>query len=155
MLMSPIDTDFSPTMQSYLRERVRLAEAEAPWLLPETWPIQRYACLGEADCAAACCRELLRAAQTSPYGEGLGGLIAVFDQLGGDPLQPSFASRLSLHLHLMEQFDARLRLIQLRSYSGEALLQVLTQRFGLVCLHAQADQLSRITPCPVLAFAAL
>ncbi|MDC6169258.1 hypothetical protein [Paucibacter sp. XJ19-41] len=142
----------SPAMQSYLRERVSEAGADAPWLLPTQWQMRLYQCLGDAGSARALCRDLLDLADTAASDDA--GLVAVFECA---PCQDrrSFEASLATHLRLMQQFDTRLSLTHLRGHIDEAWLQIMSRSVRMIALHADAERLSRVLPCPVLAFSML
>lgn len=141
----------SPAMQSYLRERVSEAGADAPWLLPTQWQIRLYQCLGDEGSARALCEDLLRMTGTE---QDDAGLMAVFECA---PCQDrrSFEASLATHMRLMQQFDARLSLTHLRGHIDEARLQIMSRGVRMIALHADAERLSRVLPCPVLAFSIL
>lgn len=142
----------SPAMKSYLRERVSEAGADAPWLLPAQWQMRLYQCLGDAGSARALCRDLLDVADTAASDNA--GLVAVFECA---PCQDrrSFEATLATHLRLMQQFDSRLSLTHLRGHVDEARLQIMSRSVRMIALHATAERLSRVLPCPVLAFSLL
>lgn len=141
----------SPAMQSYLRERVSEAGADAPWLLPTQWQIKLYQCLGDEGSARALCQDLLRMAGAE---QDDAGLMAVFECA---PCQNrrAFEASLAQHLRLMRQFDTRLSLTHLLGHNDEARLQIMSRSVRLISLHADAQRLSRVLPCPVLAFSIL
>lgn len=142
----------SPVMQSYLRERVSEAGADSPWLQPTQWQIKLYQCLGDEGSARALCRDLLLMANSD--GPEDAGLVAVFECA---PCldRRSFEASLTAHLRLMQQFDVGLALTQLRGHIDEAHLQIMSRSVRMIALHADAERLSRVLPCPVLAFSML
>lgn len=148
----------SPDMQSYLRQRVSDAGADAPWLLPPRWDIKLYQGLGDSRSAAALCQDLLALAQ---HGDNppSAGLLAVFECASASAGAPDFSASLAWHLRLMHKLDARLGDVERAGSQhlddNELQLQILDRSFRLIAMHADAERLSRVLPCPVLAFSAL
>jgi hypothetical protein len=147
----------SPAMQSYLRQRVSDAGADAPWLLPPRWDIKLYQGLGDSHSAAALCRDLLALVQQDGN-PPRAGLLAVFECAPASGGTPDFSASLATHLHLMHSLDARLGDVEMadsHKANDDLQLQILDRSFRLIAMHADAERLSRVLPCPVLAFSAL
>lgn len=152
-LRQPTCTEaLSPAMQAYLRQRVRVATGEH---LPQRWDIKLYQCLGDERSAATLCEDLLDFVADDP--QGISGIVAVFECSPCTTDTP-FAANLQRHLQLMHSASPDLAL----SGDSAALdaneniaLRIAGRPFQLIVLHADAQRLSRVMPCPVLVFSAL
>jgi YqcI/YcgG family len=144
-------------MQSYLRQRVSDAGADASCLLPPRWDIKVYQGLGDSHSAAALCQDLLALVQQESSPPRV-GLLAVFECAPACGGSPDFSASLATHLQLMHSLDARLGDVEMADYdktNDDLQLQILGRSFRLIAMHADAERLSRVLPCPVLAFSAL
>jgi hypothetical protein len=161
-LRQPTCTEaLSPDMQLYLRQRVRMATGDAV----QRCHIRLYQCLGDARSAEALYEDLIDFADSecdtleAPDVHGgmrrAPGLVAVFECPPGSPEQ-EFAPALWRHLQLMSDMDERLDIVGRSSGSApqedEVRLRVRERSFRLVVMHAQAERLTRVMPCPVLIF---
>lgn len=151
-LRQPTCTEaLSPAMQNYLLERVRGATAT----VPQQWQINLYQALGDARSAEVLCQDLLAFAEQKPHDGPPGGLVAVFE-CAPDEQAREFAPALWRHLQLMCGGSPRLR--TLGRDSGPAPdedlvhLRIDAQDLDLIVMHAEAERLSRVMPCPVLIF---
>lgn len=143
-------------MEIYLRDRVHAAAAGSAIPMPRHLQFKLYQCLGDGRSAEALCEDLLDLAAEPRTGAGL---VAVFEcapdsDPAGDIDQPSFATLLAQHLTLLRHQDHRVdTAAALQSPDEERLtLTIHGQRFRLIVMHADAERLARVMPCPVLAF---
>ncbi|MET0517390.1 MAG: YqcI/YcgG family protein [Burkholderiaceae bacterium] len=151
-LRQPTCTEaLSQDMQSYLRQRVRMATSDAA----QRCDIRLYQCLGDERSAEALYEDLIDFAAEPQHDHPAAGLVAVFECPPGAPEQ-EFAPALWRHLQLMSDIDDGLNIVGRSSGTApqedEVRLRVREQDFRLVVMHAQAERLTRVMPCPVLIF---
>jgi hypothetical protein len=144
----PLASDpLSPATKAYLQRRV--GDASAP-LIPQQLRIKLYQCLADGISVQALCQDLLQAAR------GGFSLAAVFECPPPAPEQ-GFGAALHQHLQQMQHLEPRISAagIEPGTIDEEDLalrLRVLGQDFLLIAMHADAERLSRVMPCPVLVF---
>jgi YqcI/YcgG family len=145
----PLASDpLSPATQAYLHERV--ADACAP-RCPRRLDIRLYQCLADDVSVQALCRDLLACAN------GSSSLVAVFECPAPAP-EHGFVAALREHLMQMERMEPNIRPVpaahpgDVHVDTDEWRIRVLGRDFLLIAMHADAERLSRVMPCPVLVF---
>lgn len=152
-LRQPTCTEaLSPAMQAYLRQRVRAATGEQS---PQRWDIKLYQCIGDERSADALCEDLIDF--VAGESKGINGLVAVFECSPCTADTP-FAANLQRHLQLMQAASPELTVPgdhQTSNAIDDIAVRIGSCAFQLIVLHADAERLSRVMPCPVLVFSAL
>ncbi len=150
----PLASDpLSPATQAYLHERV--GDACAP-LAPRRLDIELYQCLADDVSVQALCHDLLACA------EGNASLVAVFECPAPAP-ERGFMHALREHLTQMQRLEPHICPVSPALAADEPgadrdrgtddwRIRVLGRDFLLIAMHADAERLSRVMPCPVLIF---
>lgn len=149
-LRQPTHTEaLSPAVQRYLLDRVRAATLGGP----QQWQIRLYQCLADRRSAETLCQDLWQFVLEDAQAQD--GLVAVFECPPGEARQ-EFAPMLWRHLQLLRELNPRVcpqgRCSGAAPEEDEVPMRIAEQDFELIVMHAEAERLSRVMPCPVLIF---